>query len=303
MVDEKYLEKLESWYNKCKKYIGNTVFASNYYENKKNNLLKPVFRSENDVNMALLSYYRSHNENLKKLLFDHFMTLLLYISAHEMKRFNYICDDIQEYISFNSSMFMKCLNLYNPNNMTAFTTYYIDASNKTIRYYLLDIYQSGIYIGRSVRYRFEKAIKIISENNYSLDYLYSIPKSEFKDILGIPRYMFNKLLNLKFISLDLEYYDNKTNERFKLYQLISDKIDNEEILINNCLIDNICKYLENKVSSRDYNIWKRYYVTDIGSTLEFIGRDYKMTRERIRQIIYKCNKIVRTSKDFKYISK
>jgi DNA-directed RNA polymerase specialized sigma subunit len=303
MVDEKYLEKLESWYKKCKKCIRNTVFADNYYENKKSHLLKPVFKSETDVNSALLSYHRSHDENIKKLLFDHFMTLLLYISAHEMRKLKFLCDDIQEYISFNSSMFIKCLDLYNPNNMTAFTTYYIDSSNKMIRDYLMDIYQSGIYIGRSVRYRFETAMKIIADNNYSLTYLYHISKSEFKNILGISRYAFNKLLNLKFLSLDLEYYDNITNERFELYQIISDKIDYEEIIINNCLIDNICKYLENKVSSRDYNIWKRYYITSIGDPMEFIGKDYNMSRERIRQIIYKCNEIVRTSKAFKHISK
>ena len=299
MYENEYLEKLKTWYLKSRKFIKNSIFKNNYYENPKSTLLKPVFTSEKDVLTALRIYSKNkNNTKLRKMIENHFNILIVHVSVYQLKKYYRICDNIQDYISFNGEIFIRCLNRYNPDMMANFTTYFIDSANKNIRNRLLDIYDPNLTFNRNVRTRFEYVKKMIDEYYYS-DYnkiWNDFDKKEFKKTFNFDKINFFELLNRTYISLSdplTHYIDNNSHDNYE--SCIAEKINREEIYINKCLIESLCEYLRKQVGYRDYDIWENYYVVNKGITYEDLARKYNITRERIRQILNKCNDIIKQS--------
>lgn len=306
MCENAYLEKLKSWYLKSRKSLKNTIFMDNYYENPKSSLFKPIFTSEKNVLTALRMYFRNKKDTkLREMIENHFIILIVNVSAYQMKKYYRICNDIQDYISINGETFIKCLNGYNPNMPNNFTTYYIDSANNNIRHRLMDMYELDISLGRGIRYRFEYAKRMIDEC-YNGDYnkiWNDFDKKEFKKTFNFHKIHFFELLNRHYISLqDLLTNDveNTSNDTFETF--LVDKTDCESTCVDKCVLDSLYKYLRERTGCRNCRIWKEFNIDNRGITYEFLAYKYNITRERIRQILNMCNDIIKRSKIYKDIA-
>ena len=307
MCENEYFKKLKSWYLNSRKFIKNTVFTDNYYENPKSSLFKPVFTSEKNVLIALRMYSKNKKDTkLREMIFNHYIILIVYVSSYQMKKYYGICNDIQNYISINSETFIKCLNRYNPNTLTNFTTYYINSANNNIRHTLMDMCDYDIPFGRNLRSRFEHA-KMMIDECYNGDYnkiWNDFDKKEFKKTFNFHKIYFFELLNRHYISLqDLLTNDVKSTSNDTFETFLVDKTTNcESTCVDKCVLDSLYEYLRERTGCRNYRIWKEFNIDNRGITYEFLAYKYNLTRERIRQILNMCNDIIKRSKIYRDIA-
>lgn len=306
MPKDEYLEKFQTWYKKTKPYLKDTIFEKNYYENSQNHLLEPRMVTAGEEKFIWLNYSKYKSKFLFDKLFNQYLVLALYLAQFQMSKYYVICDNIEEYISFNTERLMHTIKRYDPASAASFSTYFINESNFLIRRYLNEMY-SDSYLSVVVKEKFDLTLYHIHQYGYELKDIENMSDAEFKSKFDMSKKGFFAKMNanvVNFTDMEAKLFTEHEKNDITYESTIVDKNSISENVYKMTL--NQCKIRlmnDPRISSRDLDIWLMYYTEYKSYTYEEIGTKYDLTRERVRQILQKANRHLKRCKEFKDILK
>lgn len=234
--------------------------------------------------MQLITQIRSENTYAKEIAFDKNMRLALKAAYNYRNKTSISLEDIFQQACIS---IIKAIDSYDPYVHSAFTSYCSTWIMQGIERYIMD-YENLIRIPVHL-YEKLNQIKKISESYsyYSFDELVAIvatymeiSNAEANELLD---YYF--LLDISSLNEFLEICDSVDEMLAKLSrETVLSEDDAFAFVNNNFLKDEISKVLS-KLSPKENNIIRlRYGFDGPKKTLEEIGNEFNVTRERIRQI-------------------
>lgn len=299
--DEKYIEKVRQKMQFCLSMLQDTLFSDNWFINPESNVLKP-FLHKSDLETYIKRYKSTKSQALKKIIFDHMMWFAVYVVSFKFTKYYKICKDPQEWISFALEHLWQCIDNYSSDKNTSFETYFINDITFRSKGYIeyMCNYDGTMTIG--IRRRVSNVISNIINLNLTFNQISSMPESEFYSLFQFDKYAFMQAVKLINIESTDAAYSTDTNDTINNHMLdpytscFSEHVDTK-ICVEQ--ISNIVKTKYAK-SDRDYIIWKEYIVNG-NKSLQEIGDQYGLTRERIRQIIWRIHKRLRNNPKVKEI--
>jgi len=194
--------------------------------------------------------------------------------------------DIKDLISEGNIGLLIAVEKFNPNRDVKFLSYAVWWIRQTIIKYLYDS-------GRLVRFPINRISKINKINKLCEE---SLQKFQNIDI----EYISKKLKISQKQLTDAIFYDavsiDKTHDEddssFTLHEVLGKEDETENDIDSEQTINYLCKGL----SKREQKILKLYFIDHL--SLETLGKRFKLTKERVRQIKEKSLKKMQTSHQF-----
>lgn len=304
---EEYLNMFKNMYSKCRSRLTKGLFKDNYYENEKYSLFKPVIKSQEDEIELFRSYKHNKSKSIKDTLFNQYLIAALYLANYQIIRYHILCNDYEEYVSYNTEELLDSIEKYDCDNETnaTFLTYHIDRANKRIRQYLNQF--SKDVVGRGVRWRRDFIIAQIKNEYQNVNQVFNLSSTQFYQKYHMRKdYFISAYLSTvkPFSEIDeniSSQYNGGDCESLSLEDVLPDRRYDPSYIDDRILFDQIKDFLKIRVNDRDFKIWNYYFNKHNSYTYDEIGSIYHITRERVRQILNKCNKIIINSKQFDYI--
>lgn len=297
-----YLEKHRKRYNYIAPFLTDTIFKNNWFDNEKYKLAEPFKTNEEEA--AAWKWFKNTRSSIaKKSLFDHLMILAFYMSYFHFLKWKTLCDDIEEYLSYNLEQLWWSIEMYDDSFGASFKTFFIIDTNFRIKRYITERYSQDA-LTTSTRMKLTNLTNRIISAGYDFEDIKLMNDSEFISKFGAKRSFYIKaLMATQISSLDepVLNYDSETTE----LDYIDDPTQNQENrLMSKITLDAIIDIAARKFKDhkRQFDIWKEYCV--IGNqSLQEIGDKYGITRERVRQICYKVNRQLRDNYMIKEIKR
>jgi DNA-directed RNA polymerase specialized sigma subunit len=289
-----YLEKHRKRYNYIAPFLTDTIFKNNWFANEKYKLAEP-FKTNEEEAAAWKCFKNTRSNIAKRSLFDHLMILAFYMSYFHFLKWKTLCDDIEEYLSYNLKRLWWSIEMYDDSFGASFNTFFMHDTNFRIERYITNRYSRDA-LTYSTRMKLTNLTNRIISAGYDFEDIKLMNDAEFISKFGAKRSFYIKALMATQISSLNEpnlNYDSKTTK----LDYIDDPSQNQENwVMSKITLDEIIDIAARKFKNqkRRFNIWKEYCV--IGNqSFKDIGDKYGITGERVRQICYKVNRQLRDS--------